>query len=217
MNLLLRPPLAHPGASQYVVSATASKPIPLREGALPIVITEGELKTLALWRAANQGAPSRPRFLPVGVSGVYNWRGTIGKTVARDGSRIDVKGAIPDLDWVVWAGRRIIIAYDADAVNKESVRIARSMLAAHLRCRGAFVGFLECDIAKGKGQPQFASSPRIARAAPMPRRLAAYTSVEGGFVIRGPSKRARLADESATLTALPAVLADGSMGHLPEF
>ena len=74
---------------------------------------------------------------------MYNWRGTIGKTVGPDGSRLDVKGAIPDLDWLVWAGRRAIIAYDADAVNKEPVRIARSLLAAHLRGRGALVGALE--------------------------------------------------------------------------
>src|SRR5260370_27955838 len=69
----------------------------LRDPALPIVITEGEFKTLALWRAANHGAAGQPRFLPVGVSAVYNWRGTIGKTVGPDGSRMDVKGAIPDL------------------------------------------------------------------------------------------------------------------------
>ena len=118
---------------------------------LPVVITEGEFKTLALWRAANHGGRSRPRFLPLGVSGVYNWRGTIGKTVSPDGSRMDVKGAIPDLDWIVWAGRRVVIAYDADAVTKELVRIARSALAAHLRGRDALVGFLEWDIAKGKG------------------------------------------------------------------
>ena len=54
------------------------------------------------------------------MSGVYNWRGTIGKTVGPDGSRLDVKGAIPDLDWLVWAGRKVVIAYDADAVTKES-------------------------------------------------------------------------------------------------
>jgi hypothetical protein len=118
----------------------------LRETGLPIVLTEGEFKTLALWRVANHGSPSHPRFLPVGVSGVYKWRGTIGKTVGPDGSRLDVQGAIPDLDWLVWAGRRIVIAYDADAVNKEPLRIARSALAAHLRCRGAFVGFLEWDV-----------------------------------------------------------------------
>src|SRR5260370_12267360 len=64
---------------------------------------------------------------------------------------MDVKGAIPDLDWLVWAGRSVVVAYDADAVNKEPVRIARSVLAAHLRGRGAVVGFLEWDIAKGKG------------------------------------------------------------------
>ena len=123
----------------------------LRDPALPIVITEGEFKTLALWRLANCRVPSAPRFLPVGVAGVYNWRGTIGKTVGPDGSRMDVKGAIPDLDWLVWAGRKVVVAYDADAASRDLVRIARSMLAAHLRGRGAVVGFLEWDIAKGKG------------------------------------------------------------------
>jgi hypothetical protein len=118
---------------------------------LPVMITEGEFKTLALWRAANHGGKSRPRFLPLGVSGVYNWRGTIGKTLGPDGGRMDIKGAIPDLDWIVWAGRRVMIGYDADAVTKEQVRIARSALAAHLRGRDALVGFLEWNVAKGKG------------------------------------------------------------------
>jgi hypothetical protein len=82
-------------------------------------------------------------FSAAGSSGVYNWRGTIAKTVGPDGRRLDVKGAIPDLDWVVWKDRRVVIAYDADAVTKDLVRIARSVLAAHLRGRGAWVGFLE--------------------------------------------------------------------------
>jgi hypothetical protein len=43
----------------------------------------------------------------------------------------------------VWQDRRVVIAYDADAVTKEPVRVARSELAAHLRGRGAVVGFLE--------------------------------------------------------------------------
>src|ERR1044071_7532425 len=93
---------------------------------------------------------TRPRFLPLGLSGIYNWRGTIGKTVGPDGSRLDVKGVIPDLDWVGWQGRKVVIAYDADVVTRELVRAARSELAAHLRGRGALVGFLEWDIAKGK-------------------------------------------------------------------
>jgi hypothetical protein len=124
----------------------------LRDPPLPIVITEGEFKTLALLaRRQPWGGASQPFFLPIGVSGVYNCRGTIGKTVGPDGSHMDVKGAIPDLDWMVWAGRRVVVAYDADAVSKELVRIARSALAAHLRGRGAVVGFLEWDLAKGKG------------------------------------------------------------------
>jgi hypothetical protein len=70
-------------------------------------------------------AQRRPSFLALGVSGVYNWRGTIGKAVRPDGSRLDVKGAIPDLDWIVWESRPVVIAYDADAVTKEFVRTAR--------------------------------------------------------------------------------------------
>jgi len=143
--------LSPPGRSNMLYLPPGVPQPVLRDPELPVVITEGEFKTLALWRAANHGGRSRPRFLPLGVSGVYNWRGTIGKTVGPDGSRMDVKGAIPDLDWIVWAGRRVVIAYDADAVTKELVRIARSALAAHLRGRDALVGFLEWDVAKGKG------------------------------------------------------------------
>jgi len=62
-----------------------------------------------------------------------------------------VKGAIPDWEWINWEGRRVVVAYDADAVTKELVRVARSELAANLRGRGALVGFLEWDLAGGKG------------------------------------------------------------------
>jgi hypothetical protein len=44
-----------------------------------------------------------------------------------------------------------VVAYDADAVTKDLVRIARSELAAHLRGRGALVGFLGWDVTRGKG------------------------------------------------------------------
>jgi hypothetical protein len=143
--------LSPPGRSNLLYLAPGVSQLLLRDVSLPIMITEGEFKTLALWRLANHDSPAQPRFLPLGVSGVYNWRGTIGKTVGPDGSRLDVKGAIPDLDWAAWEGRRVVIAYDADAVTKELVRIARSELAAHLRGRGALVAFLEWDVARGKG------------------------------------------------------------------
>jgi hypothetical protein len=143
--------LSPPGRSNMLYLVPGAPEEMLRDASLSIVITEGEFKTLALWRLANHRAASQPRFLPIGVSGVYNWRGTIGKTTGPDGSRLDVKGPIPDLDWIAWNGRRIVIAYDADAVTKEMVRIARSELASHLRSRGAIVGFLEWDANRGKG------------------------------------------------------------------
>jgi hypothetical protein len=63
-----------------------------------LIISEGEFKTLALWRLAPWNNAERPRFLPVGVSGVYNWRGTVGNTASPDGEGVDVKGPIPDLE-----------------------------------------------------------------------------------------------------------------------
>ena len=55
------------------------------------------------------------------------------------------------MEWISWQDRRVSIAYDADSVTKDLVRIARAELAAHLRSRGAIVGFLGWDVAKGKG------------------------------------------------------------------
>jgi hypothetical protein len=62
-----------------------------------------------------------------------------------------VKGPILDFDWIAWKGRKVIIAFDADAAVKDQVRFARTELAQHLRRRGALVGFLEWDLAHGKG------------------------------------------------------------------
>jgi predicted P-loop ATPase len=143
--------LSPPGRSNmlYIMPGTASTI--LQDPTVPIVISEGEFKAIALCRAAEHRAPNTPRFLPIGLPGVYNWRGTIGRAAGPDGSRTDVKGPIPDLDWITWSGRKVVIAYDSDVVAKESVRLARSALAAHLRGRGAIIGFLEWDPKRGKG------------------------------------------------------------------
>ena len=58
---------------------------------------------------------------------------------------------IPDLDLVVWEGRRVIIAFDADAEKNEQVEVARNLLARELRTRGAEVASITWDIAQGKG------------------------------------------------------------------
>ena len=55
----------------------------------PLLITEGEFKALA-WRLARWNSQDGQRFLPVGIAGVFDWRGTIGKTTGPDGQRVNV-------------------------------------------------------------------------------------------------------------------------------
>lgn len=116
----------------------------------PVVITEGEFKSLALWNVANCDS-STPRFLPVSLPGVWNWRGTIGRTSNSKGERVDVKGVIPDIERINWKDRQVIVAYDADIEKNAQVRAARWQLTAALMERGAVVGYLEWAIGEGKG------------------------------------------------------------------
>jgi predicted P-loop ATPase len=143
--------LSPPGRSNMLYLPPGCDDTLLGNSDLPLIITEGEFKTLALWRLAKFGVQNDPRFLPVGISGVFNWRGTVGKATAPDGQRLNVKGPILDLDWITWKGRKVIIAFDADAAIKDQVRFARIELAQHLRRQGSVVGFLEWDLAHGKG------------------------------------------------------------------
>jgi len=83
--------LSPPGRPNMLYFVPGCDPRLLRDISIPIVITEGEFKTLALWRLANHPSTTGPRFLPVGVSGVYNWRGTIGKTVGSVPKRFSMK------------------------------------------------------------------------------------------------------------------------------
>jgi predicted P-loop ATPase len=138
-----------------------------------VLITEGEFKALALWRLANHECVS-PRFLPIAVAGVWNWRGTIGKVTGPNGDRRDVKGVIPDLERIAWKGRRVIVAFDADSEHNAQVRAARWQLTSALVERGASVGFLEWPIEEGKG-----IDDRLVRIAP-DRVLADIVAVEFG-------------------------------------
>ena len=107
---------------------------------LPIVLTEGEFKTLALWRLAWHGrgdAAETPAFLPMGLQGVYSWRGVVGKANDARGRRSDVKGPISDLGRVRWQARRVVIAFDADVSNNLMVVAARRDLTRELEERGA--------------------------------------------------------------------------------
>ena len=52
--------LSPPGRSNMLYLAPGVGTSLLRDASLPIVITEGEFKTLALWRLANHGSPAAP-------------------------------------------------------------------------------------------------------------------------------------------------------------
>lgn len=113
----------------------------LNEKTLPIVLVEGEKKALALSRLARFETDA-PRFVPVAISGVWNWRGVIGKAGGPNGERLDVKGPIPDLDLITWSGRKVIIIFDGNVLTNESVKAARTRIATELARRGAKVEYL---------------------------------------------------------------------------
>ena len=132
--------LSPPGRGNLLYFPVGTEPAALSDVNLPLVITEGEFKAIALDRAARHGLPAgEARFVSVGLSGVWNWRGTIGKTRDADGNRIDVKGPIPDLNQIAFDDRLVLILYDADLDDNDSVAAARFMLTKELRSRAAQV------------------------------------------------------------------------------
>jgi hypothetical protein len=117
----------------------------LANPALPAVLTEGEFKTISLYRLASHQC-SAPRFLPIGLSGVWNWRGTIGKFTDEFGHRIDQKGTIPDFSRIVFDDRRVLIIFDRDLETNESVYYARTHLTKELEGRGAIVSWFSWPV-----------------------------------------------------------------------
>jgi Domain of unknown function (DUF3854) len=109
---------------------------------MPIVIVEGAKKTLAMWEVAWRGlgdAAERPAFLPIGISGVWNWRGRIAKMPGPNGTMRDVKGVIRDLRSVAWTGRVVTLFFDANILTNADVSRARRELAGWLAGQGARV------------------------------------------------------------------------------
>lgn len=136
--------LSPPGRSNMLYLPPQVEPGLIDDEGLPIVLTEGEFKTLALWRLAWHGrgdAAETPAFLPMGLQGVYSWRGVVGKANDARGRRSDVKGPISDLGRVRWQARRVVIAFDADVSNNLMVVAARRDLTRELEERGAQIAW----------------------------------------------------------------------------
>jgi len=138
--------LAPPGRGNMLYFPPGTNPTWLTDASLPLLITEGEFKALALFRLANYAlsdAAERPRFLVCALSGVWNFRGTIGKLTDSGGVRVDEKGPIPDLAKINWAGRTVTIVFDANVTENDSVRAARKELTRELQGRQAVVRWFE--------------------------------------------------------------------------
>lgn len=139
-----------PGRPSLVYFPPGVAPELLAQINMPVVITEGELKALALLRLANYES-DKPLVLPIALQGCWNWKGVIGKDVGPDGKRRDIRGVLPDFDRITWAGRKVIVAFDADAEENSQVSGARYALAQMLIGRGAEVGILEWPGTEGNG------------------------------------------------------------------
>ncbi len=130
--------LVPPGRGNRLLFGPGESVDALTDTALSIVLVEGVKKTLAAWRLSRQ-EDGTPQFLACGITGVWGWRGTTGKTVDATGTRVDIKGVIADIDRITWTGRVVTILFDSDAATNDKVTAARRGLVADLRHRGARV------------------------------------------------------------------------------
>ena len=114
----------------------------LEDPSIPIVITEGEKKALAIQRLASFQVES-PRFTPIALAGVWSWRGTVAKAGGPNGERIDVKGVLNDFGRIAWGSRSVLVLFDRNVHTNDDVRRARDGLSRELTSRHATVKFIE--------------------------------------------------------------------------
>ena len=133
--------LSAPGRGSLLYLPVGTDPQWLDDVNLPILLTEGEFKAIALHRLAlhDRGDGEPARHLSIGLSGVWNWKGSTGKTTDATGTRISVKGPISDLNRITWKDRKVVIIFDRDLETNSSVFAARMGLTRALKSRGAKV------------------------------------------------------------------------------
>jgi putative DNA primase/helicase len=131
--------LSPPGYGNMLYFHPLTDPRTLVDPRTPIVILEGEKKTLAMYRLISEAGTEQDigRIVPIGLSGVYGWSGTVGKTENSNGRRVSEKGPIPDLARVEWRGRTVYILFDADTHTNPKIASARNRLAQELVSRDA--------------------------------------------------------------------------------
>lgn len=106
----------------------------LTDPSIPVIITEGEKKALALYRYYQERGEKR---LVIGLSGAWNFRGVVGKATNSNGKSQDVSGIIFDFDRINWRGREVLIVFDVNVLTDEGVAAARRELTREIQRRGA--------------------------------------------------------------------------------
>ena len=134
--------LSEPRARNLLYFAPGTDPTMLADSSLDIVLTEGEKKVLSLSETAVHNV-EKPRWLAVGISGVWCFRDRGDKATNSKGERVSVNAPIPDLSRVVWKSRRVHITFDSNVATNPSVAAARNQLAIELIGRGAEVWFVD--------------------------------------------------------------------------
>lgn len=122
----------------------------LSDTSVPCLLVEAEKSVLAIVTAEDS---AHRRHLLIGTGGCWGWRGVIGKTTSPDGTRVDQKGPLPDLDLVTWTNRDTIIVFDANVTTNDKVQAARRKLAEELERRGARVRVVDLPIGAGISGP----------------------------------------------------------------
>jgi hypothetical protein len=131
--------LGPPNSGNRLCIPPGVTPEQLQDVTIPIAIVEGEKKALALWRLARYET-ERPRFIPVAIAGVWNWRGKVGKANGTRGERIDLKGPIADLDRIPWKDRTVFVVFDTNVHTNDRVKMGAKgnrARACHARCGSA--------------------------------------------------------------------------------
>jgi putative DNA primase/helicase len=108
----------------------------LEDTSIPVIFVEGVKKALALWGLAFHGlseTAEKPRFIVIGLNGVWNWRTKTGREETADGGWEPVTERLPDFAWVAWVNRPAVILYDSNVQTNPNVRAARKELTKELQ------------------------------------------------------------------------------------
>jgi putative DNA primase/helicase len=118
----------------------------LTDVTMSLILTEGQKKCMALFRLAHEGLAETQEtalFIPAGLNGVYGWKDRREKQTGPTGKRVSVSSPIAQLGLITWAGRRVYILFDNNALTNPMVAAARNKFAQELAGRGADVFLID--------------------------------------------------------------------------